>query len=120
MIETTSAAKKYLSCISGNVKGTRSNETNDTLTIMSLSNETVLRQQNRQSTHTSNPARIKPGFSNSPGLLGSHWYKFGPSQAKSPLAHDCQFEPPFCPQLFIPRCCQFDTLWDTPGKRWVW
>src|SRR5918912_2842569 len=113
MIETTSAAKKYLSCISGSVKGTRSNETNDTLTIMSLSNETVLRQQNRQSTHTRNPARIKPGFSNSPGLFGSHWYKFGPSQAKSPLAHDCQFE------AFGPHCCQFDALWATPGKRRV-
>src|SRR5918912_2848605 len=99
MIETISAAKKYLSCIFGNVKATRSTETNDSLTIMSLSNGTVLRQQNKQSKHTRNPARIMPGFSNNPGSFGSHWYKFGPSMAKSFDPHWCQFDAACWPQL---------------------
>src|SRR5215210_8919675 len=77
MMEITSAAKKYLSCMCGSVKGKRSAKTSDSLTIMSPSNGTVLRQLTRQSKHASKAARMVPGFSNNPGSFGSHWYKFG-------------------------------------------
>src|ERR687886_1640571 len=77
MMETTSAPKKYLSCICGSVKGKRSSETSDSLTITSPSNGASLRQHTRQSKPTSNAARTLPGFANEPGSFGSHWYRFG-------------------------------------------
>src|SRR3954452_13764094 len=83
MMETTSAAKKYLSCMCGSVKGRRSAATNDNLTITSPSNGTMLYQLTRQSRHTSKAARMMPGFSKSSGSFGSHWYRFGASRVKS-------------------------------------
>ena len=77
MMEITSPAKKYLSCMCGSVKGKRSARTNDNLTIMSPSNDTTLRQLIEQSKHMSKPVKMIPGFSNDPGSFGSHWYKFG-------------------------------------------
>src|SRR4051794_21325429 len=76
-MEITSAAKKYLSCMCGSVKGKRSTKTNDNLMIMSPSSGTRLRQLIRQSKNTSKPVNTIPGFSNNPGSFGSHWYKFG-------------------------------------------
>src|SRR5215203_1047788 len=90
MMETTSAAKKYLSCMCGNVKGKRSTETKDNLTITSLSNGTGLRQLTRQSSPTSKAVKTIPPhesirFSNKilsgcgadRESYGTHQYRFG-------------------------------------------
>src|SRR4051794_2259172 len=89
MMEITSAAKKYLSCMCGSVKGTTSAETNASLTIMSLSSGTTLRQLIRQSKHTSKVVSMVPGFSNNPGSFGIHWYRFGAFKVKSENSPAC-------------------------------
>src|ERR671917_642939 len=82
-METTSAGKKYLSCMCGSVKGKRSVETNDNLRITSPSSGTALRQTARQSRPASKAARTRPGFSSKLGSSGNHWYRFGAFRVNS-------------------------------------
>jgi hypothetical protein len=88
-MEIMSAAKKYLSCMCGSVKGTRSVETNASLTIRSPSSGTTLRQLTRQSKHTREIVSIVPGFSSNPGSFGSHWYRLGAFRVKSENSPAC-------------------------------
>src|SRR5215203_6792035 len=105
MMETTSAAKKYLSCMCGNVKGKRSTETKDNLTITSLSNGTGLRQLTRQSSPTSKAVKTIPNNENIRYInkrlsvsrpcrkrrkpSGTHWYRFGAYRVSSSYCPAC-------------------------------